>query len=90
MTQPALWISYATAKAAHPGVLIGVRAGDFYEFYGDDAKTVAADLNVTLTGRDRDGERQPMCGVPYHSVEKYLSALLAKGRKVALCDGFAS
>lgn len=78
---------YFEAKAAHPGVLMAIRVGDFYEFYGEDAETAARALEITLTGRE-DGAngRVPMAGVPHHSVEKYLARLLAQGMKVALCD----
>lgn len=64
-----------------------MRVGDFYEFYGEDAESAAAALEITLTGRE-DGKngRISMAGVPFHSVEKYLSRLLEKGFKVALCD----
>lgn len=78
---------YFAAKADHPGVLLAMRVGDFYEFYGDDADTAAAALEITLTGReDGSNGRISMAGVPYHSVEKYLAKLLQKGHKVALCD----
>src|SRR4051812_25034419 len=78
---------YFAAKAEHPGVLLAMRVGDFYEFYGEDAETAAAALEITLTGREDAGNgRLPMAGVPFHSVEKYLARLLAKGLKVALCD----
>lgn len=78
---------YFAAKDAHPGVLIAMRVGDFYEFYGPDAERAAELLEITLTGReDGDHGRIPMAGVPYHSVEKYLARLVAKGEKVALCD----
>lgn len=78
---------YFRAKDEHPGVLLAMRVGDFYEFYGEDAETAAAALEITLTGRE-DGEngRIAMAGVPFHSVEKYLARLLQKGLKVALCD----
>lgn len=78
---------YFAAKAEHPGVLLAMRVGDFYEFYGEDAESAAAALEITLTGRE-DGAngRIPMAGVPFHSVEKYLARLLQKGLKVALCD----
>src|SRR2546421_4731418 len=78
---------YFRAKAEHPGVLLAMRVGDFYEFYGEDAETAAAALEITLTGRE-DGEngRIPMAGVPFHAVEKFLARLLQKGLKVALCD----
>ncbi|HWD39137.1 MAG TPA: DNA mismatch repair protein MutS [Fimbriimonas sp.] len=78
---------YFAAKEEHPGVLLAMRVGDFYEFYGGDAVTAAQALEITLTGReDGDNGRIAMAGVPFHSVEKYLARLLAKGMKVALCD----
>jgi DNA mismatch repair protein MutS len=78
---------YFQTKEAHPGVLLAMRVGDFYEFYGEDARVAAETLQITLTGRE-DGEngRIPMAGVPFHSVEKYLARLVQAGLKVALCD----
>lgn len=77
---------YFRAKEEHPGVLLAMRVGDFYEFYGSDAEDAAAALEITLTSRDDGGNRTAMAGVPFHSVEKYLARLLQKGLKVALCD----
>ena len=78
---------YFDAKSENPGVLLAMRVGDFYEFYGEDAEIAAAALEITLTGREDAGNgRIPMAGVPFHSVEKYLARLLHKGLKVALCD----
>jgi len=78
---------YFSAKAEHPGVLLAMRVGDFYEFYGEDAEIAASALEITLTGReDGTNGRIAMAGVPFHSVEKYLARLLQKGLKVALCD----
>ena len=78
---------YFTAKAENPGVLLAMRVGDFYEFYGEDAETAAAALEITLTGReDAANGRIPMAGVPFHSVEKYLARLINQGHKVAICD----
>ena len=78
---------YFAVKAEHPGVLLAMRVGDFYEFYGEDAETAASALEITLTAREDGGNgRIPMAGVPFHSVEKYLARLLQKGLKVALCD----
>ncbi len=78
---------YFALRAENPGVLLAMRVGDFYEFYGEDAETAAAAVEITLTGRE-DGAngRIPMAGVPFHSVEKYLARLLAQGLKVALCE----
>lgn len=78
---------YFTAKEQHPGVLLAMRVGDFYEFYGEDAEIAAGALEITLTGReDGNNGRISMAGVPFHSVEKYLARLLQQGIKVALCD----
>lgn len=77
---------YFAAKEAHPEVLMAMRVGDFYEFYGEDAVKAAKLLEITLTGRDDGENRMPMAGVPFHSVEKYLARLITMGEKVALCD----
>ena len=77
---------YFAAKAEHPGVLLAMRVGDFYEFYGDDAETAASVLEITLTSREDGGKRIAMAGVPFHSVEKYLARLVQRGQKVAICD----
>lgn len=74
-------------KERYPGVLLAMRVGDFYEFYGEDAEIAARALEITLTGReDGPNRRVPMSGVPHHSVEKYLARLIQQGFKVALCD----
>src|SRR5687768_15171502 len=77
---------YFATKERYPGTLLAMRVGDFYEFYGEDAETAARDLQITLTSRDDGGQRMPMAGVPFHSVEKYLAKLVSLGHKVALCD----
>ena len=78
---------YFEIRAQNPGVLLAMRVGDFYEFYGPDAESAAAALEITLTGRE-DGAngRVAMAGVPFHSIEKYLAKLLAQGLRVALCE----
>lgn len=63
------------------------RLGDFYEMFNDDAVTASKVLDLTLTGRDCGLEtRAPMCGVPYHAVDNYISRLLNAGFKVAICE----
>ncbi|MBL8048538.1 MAG: DNA mismatch repair protein MutS [Chthonomonas sp.] len=78
---------YFDAKAAHPGALIAMRVGDFYEFYGDDAETAARALEITLTGKE-DGAngRVAMAGVPFHAFDKYLTRLVALGHRVGICE----
>ena len=78
---------YLEIKAAHPGCLLFYRMGDFYELFFDDAVDAAEILNIALTRRGKhQGEDIPMCGVPVHSHEQYLSRLIRAGRKVAICE----
>ncbi len=78
---------YFSIREQHPGVLLAMRVGDFYEFYGEDAETAAAAAELTLTGReDGSNGRISMAGVPFHAVEKFLARLVGKGYRVALCD----
>ena len=82
-------MQYNAIKAEHPDCLLFYRLGDFYEMFDDDALLGARELNLALTTRDRgkpEDERTPMCGVPYHSAEQYISKLIAKGYKVAVCE----
>ncbi|HEX4284123.1 MAG TPA: DNA mismatch repair protein MutS [Terracidiphilus sp.] len=76
---------WSAAKKENPDALLFFRMGDFYELFYDDAVVASRELQLTLTARDR--ERQlPMCGVPYHSVEGYLTRLLRRGFRIAICD----
>ena len=79
---------YEGVKARYPGHLVLFRVGDFFESFGDDAKLLSKELEITLTARspDTSGARMPMAGVPQHAVETYLGRLVRKGYKVALCD----
>lgn len=88
LVKPAtIFTQYDAAKAAHPNVLMLIRVGDFYEAYGADAELLAKTLEITLTGRDNsEGVRIAMAGVPFHSVEKYLTRLIQAGIKTALLD----
>ena len=75
-------------KMEHPDLLLFFRCGDFYEMFFEDAVTGSKELEITLTSRnnDRSGNPIPMCGIPYHAAETYLTRLLKKGFKVAICD----
>ncbi|MCR4672969.1 MAG: DNA mismatch repair protein MutS [Lachnospiraceae bacterium] len=78
---------YLQVKSEYPGCVVFYRLGDFYEMFFDDAVEVSRVLELTLTGRDCGlAERAPMCGVPYHAVEGYLTRLVNKGYKVAICE----
>ncbi|HEY6445381.1 MAG TPA: DNA mismatch repair protein MutS [Acidobacteriaceae bacterium] len=76
---------YLAAKRQHPDALLFFRLGDFYELFFDDAKTASAELQITLTARDKE-RHTPMCGVPYHAAETYIARLLRKGYRVAICE----
>ncbi|MGH8630286.1 MAG: DNA mismatch repair protein MutS, partial [Burkholderiales bacterium] len=78
---------YAAIKKEHPSALLLFRLGDFYELFYDDAVVAARELQITLTARHKErGTPVPMCGVPYHSAEGYISKLIRKGYKVAVCE----
>ena len=77
---------YFDIKAERPDVVLLMRVGDFYEAYGEDAETIARELEITLTGRELTDARVPMAGVPHHALERYVARLIAKGYKVAVCD----
>ena len=81
---------YLEIKEKNQDSILFFRLGDFYEMFGEDAKTASQELDIVLTTRDRNKEnpeeRTPMCGVPYHSSEAYIARLIAKGYKVAICE----
>jgi len=89
MTEPTtpLMRQYTAIKKQHPTALLFFRLGDFYELFFEDAVVAARELQITLTSRNKEKDTAiPMCGVPYHSAEGYLSKLLRKGFKVAICE----
>ena len=69
-------------------MLLFFRLGDFYEMFYEDAVIASRELEITLTSRNKDssGSRIPMCGVPHHAVNSYLSRLIKKGFKVAMWE----
>lgn len=78
---------YLQVKEKYNDCIIFYRLGDFYEMFFDDAVKVSAMLDLTLTGRDcGDGKRAPMCGVPFHAADTYISKLVSFGEKVAICE----
>jgi DNA mismatch repair protein MutS len=89
MTEPStpLMRQYAAIKKEHPSALLFFRLGDFYELFFDDAVLASRELQITLTSRNKEkGVAVPMCGVPYHAAEGYISKLIRKGFKVAICE----
>ena len=78
---------YLNTKEQYPNTILFYRLGDFYEMFFDDAKLVAKELELTLTGKDCGlEERAPMCGVPHHAADVYIKKLVDKGYKVAICE----
>ena len=78
---------YLETKEQYKDCILFYRLGDFYAMFFDDAIIAARELEITLTGKDcGQEERAPMAGVPHHAAEMYISRLIAKGYKVAICE----
>ena len=89
MSEPStpLMRQYAAIKKEHPNALLFFRLGDFYELFFDDALLASKELQITLTSRNKEkGVAIPMCGVPYHAADGYISKLIRRGFKVAICE----
>jgi DNA mismatch repair protein MutS len=81
-------VQYHRMKAEHPDALLFFRMGDFYELFFEDAQVASKALEIALTSRSKDkaGDPIPMCGVPYHALTTYVSRLVKKGFRVAICE----
>ncbi len=78
---------YLQIKEQYKDCILFYRLGDFYEMFFEDAQVCSRELEIALTGKNiGQDERAPMCGVPYHSVENYLSKLVSRGYRVAICE----
>src|SRR4051812_45021058 len=79
---------YLDAKRHHRDAIVFFRMGDFYEMFYEDALAAARALDLTLTSRSKDagGAGIPMCGVPFHALDGYLTKLVKKGFRVAICE----
>ena len=78
---------YLETKEEYKDCILFYRLGDFYEMFFEDAITASRELELTLTGKDcGQEERAPMCGIPHHAAEIYVSRLINKGYKVAICE----
>ncbi len=78
---------YLSIKEKYSDAILFYRMGDFYEMFFEDAEKAARILEITLTSRNKNAEAPvPMCGVPYKAAQTYLSRLINKGYKVAICD----
>ena len=79
---------YLDVKRQHRDAIVFFRMGDFFEMFYEDALTAGRALELTLTSRAKDtaGDAIPMCGVPHHALETYLTRLIRQGYRVAICD----
>lgn len=78
---------YLEIKEKNRDSILFFRLGDFYEMFFEDAIIASRELEIVLTQRDcGGGEKCPMCGVPYHVSDVYISKLVSKGYKVAICE----
>jgi len=79
---------YFDAKARYRDAILFFRMGDFFEMFYEDALTAARALELTLTSRSKDsaGNAVPMCGVPFHAADGYITRLVKRGFRVAICD----
>ncbi len=78
---------YLQIKEQYKDCILFYRLGDFYEMFFEDAHVCSRELEIALTGKNiGQEERAPMCGVPYHAVDNYLSKLVSRGYRVAICE----
>jgi DNA mismatch repair protein MutS len=78
---------YLQLKRRFSDAILLFRLGDFYEAFDEDARLISAELDIVLTGRDASrGQRIPMAGIPYHSLDTHLARLVKKGYRVAVCE----
>src|SRR6476661_1533846 len=78
---------YNSIKQQVPNTLLMFRLGDFYELFYEDAVVAARELEITLTARNKErGDAVPMCGVPYHAADGYITRLIQRGFRVAICE----
>ena len=78
---------YFEVKDRYKDCIMFFRLGDFYEMFFEDAIVASKTLEIALTGRECGmSERAPMCGIPFHSSQNYISKLVENGYKVAICE----
>jgi len=78
---------YLQIKSQYPDSILFFRMGDFYEMFFEDARVGSKELDIALTSRNKGQQGGvPLCGIPYHAAEAYISKLLQKGYKVAICE----
>lgn len=82
-----MMVHYLETKKQYQDCILFYRLGDFYEMFFDDAEMVSKELELTLTGKNCGlEERAPMCGIPFHAADTYITKLVENGHKVAICE----
>lgn len=72
---------YQHLKKQYPGIILFVRVGDFYEFFGNDAENLSKFLNTSFCISEKD-----QVSIPYHSIHHLLKKLIKNGYKTAICE----
>ncbi|MBP9539299.1 MAG: DNA mismatch repair protein MutS, partial [Leptotrichiaceae bacterium] len=87
MAETPLMKQYKAIKEQHQDSILFFRLGDFYEMFFKDAEIAAKELGLTLTSRNKEKDIDvPLAGIPYHSAAAYISKLVNKGYKIAICE----
>ena len=87
MVDTPLMKQYKEIKSQHQDSILFFRLGDFYEMFFEDAVKASKELGLTLTSRNKEkGQDIPLAGIPYHTASPYISKLISKGYKVAICE----
>ena len=89
MAETPMMQQYTEIKKQNPDCILFFRLGDFYEMFGDDAVIASKELDLVLTSRSKnvpEEDKIPMCGIPYHAAENYISRMVAKNYKIAICE----
>lgn len=82
----AVYQIYLELKEKHPDAIVFFRIGDFFETFGEDAKTAGQELDIVVTSRKLGDNLTPMAGFPYFSAERYFGRLIEAGYKIAVCE----
>ena len=77
---------YFAIREQNPDIVLFFRLGDFYEMFDEQAREISGLLGLTLTARNG----VPMCGIPYHAANTYITRLLAAGKKIGICEQTSS
>ena len=87
MADTPLMKQYKEIKSNFEDSILFFRLGDFYEMFFEDAVKASKELGLTLTSRNKEKNADvPLAGIPFHSADSYITKLVSKGYKVAICE----